>query len=198
MINVRFGMQSTIRCRRVCYSTLQVHASPVVFSFSCLSAARSGSHYYDVARNTSLLLLRNVASAGLLTCSPEAALALNLHRVFMPHGLGHLIGLDVHDPYVYPHRLQPPQPLQHGMVLTCEPGIYFVPSLIKEALSNTEKAACLDRESVLRMQNSVGGKCPISTTAITARHATAASGVRIEEVIVVQTMGPPVVLSQPR
>ena len=167
----------------------------------------SGSHYYDVARNTSLLLLRNVASAGVVTCSAEAALALNLHRVFMPHGLGHLIGLDVHDPGVYPHRLQPPQPLQHGMVLTCEPGIYFVPSLIREALSNSEKAACLDRESVLRMQNSVGGKCGvIITTLITpaiinsaaVSDATAASGVRIEEVIVVQAVGPPVVLSHTR
>ena len=75
----------------------------------------------------------------------------------MPHGLGHLIGLDVHDPYVYPHRLQPPQPLQHGMVLTCEPGIYFVPTLINEALNDPEKAACLNREDVLRMRSSVGG-----------------------------------------
>ena len=108
-------------------------------------------------RNTSLLLLRSLASAGIVTCSASRALALNLHRVFMPHGLGHLIGLDVHDPYVYPHRLQPPQPLQHGMVLTCEPGVYFVPSLISGALGDSEKAQCLNRDVVLRMQKSVGG-----------------------------------------
>jgi Xaa-Pro dipeptidase len=137
----------------------------------------SGSNYYDVYLNTSLLLLRNLISAGLVTCSAQDALAVNLHRVFMPHGLGHLIGLDVHDPHVYPHRLQPPQPLQHGMVLTCEPGVYFVPSLIRAALDDSSKAACINRDSVLRMQHTVGG-------------------VRIEEVIVVQGEGPPVVLSR--
>ena len=133
--------------------------NPVLPQLSCPSSlpARSGSQYYDVHRNTSLLLLRNLVSAGLVTCSAPDALALNLHRVFMPHGLGHLIGLDVHDPYVYPHRLQPPQPLQHGMVLTCEPGIYFVPSLIAGVLGNTQQAACVDRESLIRMQHTVGG-----------------------------------------
>jgi hypothetical protein len=117
----------------------------------------SGSNYYDVYRNTSVLLLRNLISAGLVECSPETALSRHIHRVFMPHGLGHLIGLDVHDPFLYPHRLQPPQPLQHGMVLTCEPGIYFVPSLINGALNNAEQAACINKERVLRMQKSVGG-----------------------------------------
>jgi hypothetical protein len=38
-----------------------------------------------VHRNTSLLLLRNLVAAGVVTCSAEASLALNLHRVFMPH-----------------------------------------------------------------------------------------------------------------
>jgi Xaa-Pro aminopeptidase len=92
----------------------------VLFHHSLL--APPGSNYYEVYRNTSLLLLRNLVSSGLVTCSAEVALALNLHHVFMPHGLGHLIGLDTHDPFIYPHRLQPPQPLQDGMVLTCEPG----------------------------------------------------------------------------
>ena len=157
------------RCSRACGCTLQVRAasaphaarahvvSPVFTLIHCDLAASSGSNYYDVHRNTSMLLLRNLVSAGLVECSPETALALNIHRVFMPHGLGHLIGLDVHDPFVYPHRLQPPQPLQHGMVLTCEPGIYFVPSLINEALSNAEQAACINKGRVLRMQQSVGG-----------------------------------------
>ena len=185
-------MRCIIRWRRVCCCTRLVRSPPPClrpFSYPALLPLLPnpppGSHYNEVYRNTSVLLLRNLVSTGLVTCSAENAFALNLHRLFMPHGLGHLIGLDVHDPFIYPHRLQPPQPLQHGMVLTCEPGICefvgpsrvslvhlcndcltttpfaltadFVPSLIREALGVGEKAACINRESVLRMQNSVGG-----------------------------------------
>jgi hypothetical protein len=106
-------------------------------------------------------------------------------------------------------------------VINPRPSADFVPSLIAEALNASEKAACIDRNSVLRMQHSVGGEClvmtsssstittviaitiitnPMTTTPIaaTASLIICSSGVRIEEVIVVQAMGPPVVLSQLR
>ena len=69
---------------------------------------------------------------------PCLPVQVNLGSVFMPHGLGHLMGLDVHDVggYLeqYPPRPTPPgfrslrtaRTLEENMVLTIEPGCYFI------------------------------------------------------------------------
>jgi Xaa-Pro aminopeptidase len=59
--------------------------------------------------------------------------AANVHGLFMPHGLGHSVGLDVHDPqvsgvYGRPHV--------QGNVFTVEPGAYFIPRLIRPVLAD--------------------------------------------------------------
>lgn len=58
----------------------------------------------------------------------ERLLAAGIHKLFQPHGLGHLVGLDVHDTSVYPQNL-----LLTNMVVTIEPGIYFIPFLFEQA-----------------------------------------------------------------
>jgi Xaa-Pro dipeptidase len=83
-------------------------------------------------------------SCGLVRCSAEEALALGITRAFLPHGLGHLLGLQVHDvggrqvapdgefrepPAEHPY-LRLTRRLEAGFVLTIEPGIYFIPSLL--------------------------------------------------------------------
>jgi Xaa-Pro dipeptidase len=87
-----------------------------------------------------------LAEQGLVRCSGEAAFALGLTDAFLPHGLGHLIGLQTHD--VAGHMVSPeggsrPPPerypalrltrtLEEGFVFTIEPGIYFIPMLLRE------------------------------------------------------------------
>jgi len=82
--------------------------------------------------------------AGVLATSAEEAVALGISSVFLPHGLGHLLGLQVHD--VGGFRAQAdgeviPRPAGHpalrltrrlvpGMVVTVEPGLYFIDSLL--------------------------------------------------------------------
>jgi Xaa-Pro aminopeptidase len=79
---------------------------------------------------------------------PDEAVAAGAHALFMPHGLGHMMGLDVHDGegldenYVgYGTELERStqfglaslrlgRTLQPGFVLTVEPGLYFIPALI--------------------------------------------------------------------
>ena len=72
----------------------------------------------------------------------------------MPHGLGHLLGCDTHDPGGYPagtERIQQPgicklrmnRPLLAGMVLTVEPGCYFVAPLLEAARANAAQAPFL-------------------------------------------------------
>ena len=79
-------------------------------------------------------------------CSEEEALQLDLVRYFFPHGVGHHIGLQTHDvaglmqdergtilapPEQYPY-LRCTRIVEAGQVLTIEPGLYFIPMLLKE------------------------------------------------------------------
>lgn len=89
-------------------------------------------------------------AAGLLKGSVDDMMAANVGAVFMPHGLGHLIGLDTHDVGGYPGggRARDPRPghsnlrcgrdLADGMAITVEPGIYFIDHLLDMALADPE------------------------------------------------------------
>jgi Xaa-Pro aminopeptidase len=50
---------------------------------------------------------------------------LQKHKKYYPHGIGHWMGIDVHDPAPYKDKKHREIPLQKGMVLTIEPGIYI-------------------------------------------------------------------------
>lgn len=85
---------------------------------------------------------------GLMKGDVDAAVAAGAHALFLPHGLGHMMGMDVHDmesigqKYVgFDSEVQPSEQfglaslrlgrrLQEGFVVTDEPGIYFIPALI--------------------------------------------------------------------
>ncbi len=82
-------------------------------------------------------------SLGIITVSGEKAESLGITRTFFPHGLGHFLGIQVHDvggnqkspeggilesPRGYP-RLRMTRTIEEGMVFTVEPGIYFIEML---------------------------------------------------------------------
>jgi len=88
--------------------------------------------------------------------------------LFFPHGLGHLLGLDTHDVGGYPSH-EAPRPdragvkklrtnrlLKPGMVLTVEPGVYFIEALLKPALSDKVQSSFLN-ESKIQSFMSFGG-----------------------------------------
>lgn len=89
-------------------------------------------------------------TAGLLKGSVDGMMAANVGAIFMPHGLGHLIGLDTHDVGGYPEggRARDTRPghsslrcgrdLAAGMAITVEPGIYFIDHLLDMALADPE------------------------------------------------------------
>jgi len=102
--------------------------------------------------------------AELLQGELEALLAAHVPSLFMPHGLGHLMGLDVHDPGGYPagtvrstqpglKHLRCVRPLEAGMVITVEPGIYFIDALLEPALANPAYAPFLVPEVLARFRN---------------------------------------------
>jgi len=73
----------------------------------------------------------------------ETYLAANIARLFMPHGLVHSVGLDVHDPGDI-------SVLRENMVVTVEPGIYFIPALLVPAFNNSLQARFLNKELILQ------------------------------------------------
>src|SRR5262245_9697059 len=88
----------------------------------------------------------------LVTCSADEAVSTGIRRGFLPHGLGHLLGLQVHDaggrladksgkkrePPAMDPFLRCTRTLEPGVVVTIEPGLYFIPSLLKGLLAKHE------------------------------------------------------------
>lgn len=112
--------------------------------------ARPGVTYQYVHLEVCKVLAQGLKDLGLMKGDVNEAVAAGAHALFMPHGLGHMMGLDVHDMedlgqiYVgYDDEVRPIQQfgtsslrmgrrLQEGFVITDEPGCYFIPALIDQ------------------------------------------------------------------
>lgn len=102
-----------------------------------------GVDYVDIHRKTHLGIAALLGAAGLVSdLSDEDMVAKGVTRAFFPHGIGHFLGVQVHD--VAGKPVAPPadapflrltRTLEPGMVVTIEPGLYFIPSLLEPLLS---------------------------------------------------------------
>ncbi len=107
---------------------------------------RAGRSYPELHLDAHRRIADVLAEHGLIRCSAEAAFDRGITRTFFPHGLGHLLGLQVHDigghqagpeggtlskPEGHPY-LRLTRTLQPGMVVTIEPGLYFIGMLLDE------------------------------------------------------------------
>ena len=115
-----------------------------------IEAVRPGVEYRDVHSLTCSQIAGGLNSLGLMKGDVDEAVSAGAHALFMPHGLGHMIGLDVHDmedlgeDYVGytdtirrsrqfgTSHLRLARALEPGFVVTVEPGIYFIPALIDQ------------------------------------------------------------------
>jgi len=109
---------------------------------------KPGVKYFDVHLAACTIIASGLKELGIMKGNIEEAVNKGAHALFMPHGLGHMMGLDVHDMedlgqiYVgYDEETRPSdifgtaflrmgRELKRGYVLTNEPGIYFIPELI--------------------------------------------------------------------
>jgi Xaa-Pro aminopeptidase len=114
----------------------------------CTAMSIPGVTYQTVHRNAYRILFEGLRDLGLMKGNTEDALEVGAQSLFMPHGLGHAMGLDVHDmenfgenyvgygkktqrSSVPGHRsLRFGKELKQGMVISNEPGCYFIPALI--------------------------------------------------------------------
>lgn len=113
-----------------------------------LEMARPGITYKSVHLEVCKVLAQGLKDLGLIKGNVDDAVAAGAHALFLPHGLGHMMGIDVHDMedlgqiYVgYDDEIRPSDQfglaslrmgrrLQEGFVITDEPGCYFIPALI--------------------------------------------------------------------
>lgn len=113
-----------------------------------INACKPGIRYREIHKLAMTIITDGLKALGLMKGDTEAAVEAGATALFMPHGLGHQMGLDVHDMedlgenYVgYDDTIQRSKifgwgslrmakELRPGHVLTVEPGIYFVPHLI--------------------------------------------------------------------
>lgn len=86
---------------------------------------RPGTSIQAVNGEVVRIMVSGLVRLGILNGDVDTLIAENAHRPFFMHGLSHWLGLDVHDVGVYgPDRSRPLEP---GMVITVEPGLYIAP-----------------------------------------------------------------------
>lgn len=115
-----------------------------------LSLSKPGVTYQSVHLQTAAVIAAGLKDLGLMKGDVDEAVAKGAHALFFPHGLGHMMGLDVHDMEDYGQihvgydkeirpvdqfgtaYLRMGRRLRPGFVITNEPGIYFIPALIEK------------------------------------------------------------------
>ncbi|KAM7536409.1 hypothetical protein Aperf_G00000082922 [Anoplocephala perfoliata] len=154
------------------------------------SRLRPGVSWVEMHKQAERAMLEHLKKGGLLKGNVEAMMDARLGAIFMPHGLGHLMGCDVHDVGGYnrgnPERSEEPglknlrtaRNVLPNMVLTVEPGCYFIKKLIDQAKSSSEFNQFLVVEVLDRFANF--------------------GGVRIEENVLITEDGCEVMSNVPR
>ncbi len=129
-----------------------------------VAEVREGVDYRDIHLSTHRRIARVLHEHAIVQMSEAALLDAGITHTFFPHGIGHLLGLQVHDVGGFMadenggsidkpegHRyLRLTRPLQPGMVVTIEPGLYFIPTLLAK-LRATPHAANVDWARVARL-----------------------------------------------
>lgn len=122
--------------------------------------------FVDVHLHAALTLTEHLVDIGLMKGDPADAVDAGAHALFFPHGLGHMVGLDVHDmeslgeEYVgYGedqtrsdqfglHTLRLARPLRPGFVVSVEPGCYFIPPLVEHWRSENRHGSFINYDRV--------------------------------------------------
>eukprot|EP01017_Pseudomicrothorax_dubius_P008035 TRINITY_DN12602_c0_g1_i1.p1 TRINITY_DN12602_c0_g1~~TRINITY_DN12602_c0_g1_i1.p1 ORF type:complete len:255 (+),score=77.32 TRINITY_DN12602_c0_g1_i1:60-767(+) len=156
-----------------------------------IAALKEGVKWDDMHLLAERYILQGLIDLGLIVKTDiEELVEKRIGAIFFPHGLGHLIGLRVHDVGGYnegcPERatlaglrsLRTRRTVEAGVTLTVEPGLYFIDYLIKRNLEDPETARYLVKEKIEEYKH-VGG-------------------VRIEDVILVTKEGCELLSNVPR
>ncbi|XP_063698867.1 xaa-Pro dipeptidase [Culicoides brevitarsis] len=128
------------------------------------NTAKDGVSWVDMHLLANRVMLTKLKEAGLLKGEVDDMMQAGLAAIFQPHGLGHLIGLDVHDVGGYlegcpprpkeagVNRLRFARTLKAGMYVTVEPGCYFIDCLLDKAFADPVQSKFLVAEKINRFR----------------------------------------------
>jgi Xaa-Pro aminopeptidase len=102
-----------------------------------------GTEWRELHKVAALSMADSLQKMGLIRCSAQEAFDTELISLFFPHGIGHMVGLGVRDAGgAYPGRdgqckvagvaIRMDLPLEDGYLVTVEPGLYFIPALLRD------------------------------------------------------------------
>jgi Xaa-Pro aminopeptidase len=131
---------------------------------------RPGARYRSIHEAAARRIVAGLVDLGILRGSVDGLAERGAHALFFPHGVGHLLGVDVHDledlgdrAGYAPGRSRPTRfgdrylrldrDLLSGMAVTIEPGFYSIPSLLADPGLTAPFAADLDREALARFSD---------------------------------------------
>lgn len=143
------------------YSDVQkgIYNSVLAGMDKVLDSIKPGVKMEDLHLLAARTMMEGLKDMGVVKGNVDDMMEENIFALFFPHGLGHFLGLDTHDVGGYPKgvdRIERPgikflrarRELLPGMVVTIEPGIYFVPAVLEPAIADPEKNQFLNTEKV--------------------------------------------------
>ncbi len=128
----------------------EIYQAVLNANMAVIDNLKPGIRYFDMHMLAARTITRDLMEIGLMKGNLEDAVAAGAHTLFFPHGLGHMMGMDVHDMeglgenhVGYDETIQRAtqfgtayvrlaKTLKPGFVLTVEPGCYFIPALIDQ------------------------------------------------------------------
>jgi Xaa-Pro aminopeptidase/Xaa-Pro dipeptidase len=130
---------------------------------ACIAKIRADVEYRDIHLLAATVIAEGLVDLGILRGKPEDLVEMDAHALFFPHGVGHLLGLDVHDMEdlgdlagyetgrVRSDRfglnyLRLNRPLRPGMLVTIEPGFYQVPAILNDTERRSKYQGVVDWE----------------------------------------------------
>jgi Xaa-Pro aminopeptidase len=152
-----------------------------------IDAIKPARPYRDIHLGAAKSIVQDLTALGLMKGDADDAVAAGAHALFFPHGLGHMMGMDVHDMenlgedivgygpgyerstqfglnYLRLARL-----LEVGFVLTVEPGVYFIPALIDQWKAEGKHTAFINYAEVEKFRDARG--CRIEDDVLVTRTA---------------------------
>lgn len=129
-----------------------------------IDSIRPGVKMEDLHLMAARIMMGGLKKLGIVVGNIDEIMEQNIFALFFPHGLGHFLGLDTHDVGGYPKGvekidrpgikfLRARRELLPGMVITIEPGIYFVPAVLEPAINDPEQSKFLNVEMVKSLFN---------------------------------------------
>lgn len=153
------------------YQQKEIYEIVLTAQKNAINMIKPGVLHSDVHLTAAKIIAAGLSQIGIMKGDLNAAVKAGAHALFFPHGLGHMMGLDVHDmenlgeDFVGYDKstkrsdqfglayLRLAKELQPGFVFTCEPGIYFIPELIDQWKAKRKFKNYIDYEKLEAYRN---------------------------------------------